>query len=162
MLRLPRSLALIFLVVVATYAAEGFITVVLPPYLQSQGVPLDYIGALVSALALASLFSRLPAGLLYRPRRANRSIPAARRAAPPSGKKAPRGVRVTLAAMANPGILLAALLLFCLNLMNQMYVAFFTLYALAIGLSLTAVGMLRAAGSFGAIFTRVFAGELGR
>ena len=50
MLGLPRSLALIFLVVVATYAAEGFITVVLPPYLQSQGVPLDYIGAIVSAL----------------------------------------------------------------------------------------------------------------
>jgi hypothetical protein len=34
MLGLPRNLALIYLVVVATYAAEGFITVVLPPYLQ--------------------------------------------------------------------------------------------------------------------------------
>jgi predicted MFS family arabinose efflux permease len=270
MLRLPRSLTLVYLVVVATYAAEGFITVVLPPYLQSQGVPLDYIGAIVAALALASLFSRLPAGLLYRPRRANVSIAVAgvavaaatflyprtdnelalgalrllhgfafgvsttlnmaqffdvrppafdrgramglfaaaiaagnmlgnfiggwwadhlgfesaftaaalfpllaaainlqvrhepARAAPAAGKKTARGVRATLAAMANPGILLAALLLFCLNLMNQMFVAFFTLYALGIGLTLTTVGSLRAAGSFGGIFTRVFAGELGR
>jgi predicted MFS family arabinose efflux permease len=238
-------------------------------------VPLDYIGAIVSALALASLFSRLPAGLLYRPRRANVSIAVAGVAVaaatflyprtdnelvlgglrllhgfafgvsttlnmaqffdvrPPSfdrgramglfaaaiaagnmlgnfiggwwadhlgyeaaftaaalfpllaaainlqvhyepsphelskaavagEKKRSRGFRATLAALANPGILLAALLLFCLNLMNQMYVAFFTLYALAIGLSLTTVGFLRAAGSFGGIFTRVFAGELGR
>ena len=64
MFGLPRNLALIYLVVVGTYSAEGFITVILPPYLQYQGVPLDYIGAIVSALAFASLFSRLPAGLV--------------------------------------------------------------------------------------------------
>jgi predicted MFS family arabinose efflux permease len=234
-------------------------------------VPLDYIGAIVSAMALASLFSRLPAGLLYRPRRANVLIALAGVAVaaatflyprtdnelvlgglrlvhgfafgvsttlnmaqffdvrppefdrsramglfaaciaagnmtgnfvggwwadtfgfqsaftaaavfplvaaainlqihhqPPAEglaageKKASYGPRAMLAALGNPAILLAALLLFCLNLMNQMFVAFFTLYALAIGLSLTAVGFLRAAASFSAIFTRVFAGEWGR
>src|SRR5258708_291844 len=74
MLGMPRNLVLIYLVVIGTYSAEGFITVVLPPYLQYQGVPLDRIGALVSMLALASLLSRLPSGLLYRPRHANISI----------------------------------------------------------------------------------------
>ena len=269
MLGLPRNLALVYLVVVATYSAEGFITVVLPPYLQYQGVPLDSIGAIVSALAFASLFSRLPAGLLYRPRRANASIALAGLAVaaatflyprtdsevvlgalrlvhgfafgvsttlnmaqffdarppdfdrgramglfaaciaagnmtgnfiggwwadhlgfesaftaaavfpllaaatnlqvhhePPQGaggeKKPSRGLTGTLRALRNPAILLAALLLFCLNLMNQMFVAFFSLYGLGIGLSLTAVGTLRAAASFGGIFTRVFAGVLGR
>ncbi len=270
MFGLPRNLALIYLVVVGTYSAEGFITVILPPYLQYQGVPLDYIGAIVSALAFASLFSRLPAGLLYRPRRANVSIAVAGVAVaaatffyprtdsevllgalrlvhgfafgvsttlnmaqffdvrPPQfdrsramglfaaciaagnmtgnfiggwwadhlgfesaftaaavfpllaaainlqirhepaevgadgQKKQPRGVRATLHALRNPAILLAALLLFCLNLMNQMFVAFFSLYGLGIGLSLTAIGTLRAAASFSGIFTRVFAGEWGR
>ena len=62
-MRLPRSLLLIYLVVVGTYTAEGFISVVLSPYLQHQGVSVAQIGAIVAAMAVASLFSRLPAGL---------------------------------------------------------------------------------------------------
>ncbi len=53
-MRLPRNLLLIYLVVVGTYTAEGFINVVFAPYLQQQGVPMAQIGALVAALALAT------------------------------------------------------------------------------------------------------------
>ncbi|HLH24140.1 MAG TPA: MFS transporter [Chloroflexota bacterium] len=271
-MRLPRNLVLVYLVVVGTYTAEGFISVVLSPYLQHQGVPLGQIGAIVAAMSVASLISRLPAGMLYRPGRANVSIalaaatvaaatffyprsdsdwmlgglrllhgfafgvsttlnmaqffdvrpadfergramgifaaclaggnmlgnvvggwwadrfgfeaafttaaifplvaaainlqirqePGTRASA--LGHAAPRGetLRRGLDALRNPGILLAALLLFCLNVLNLMFVPFFNLYGLAIGLSLTALGFVRGFASFSAVFTRVFAGELGR
>jgi predicted MFS family arabinose efflux permease len=68
----------------------------------------------------------------------------------------------SLDALRNPGILLAALLLFCLNLLNLMFVPFFNLYGLGIGLSLTVLGLLRGVASFSSVFTRVFAGELSR
>ena len=46
-MRLPRNLLLVYLVVVGSYTAEGFISVVLSPYLQQQGVPLGQIGAII-------------------------------------------------------------------------------------------------------------------
>ncbi len=267
---LPRNLALIYLVVVCTYVAEGFIAVVLSPYLQHQGVPLPQIGGIVAAMSLAALASRLPAGFLYRPGRANLSIAAASTTVaavtftyprtdaepvlaalrlvhgfafgvattlnlaqffdvrPPSFERgramglfaaslaagnmlgnlvggwwadtfgfesafttaalfplaaavvnlqvrhdpgaaphrapAPGGapLRASLDALRNPGIVLATVLLFCLNLLNTMFVPFFNLYGLSIGLSLTVLGLLRGGASFSAVFTRVFAGELGR
>ncbi len=271
-MRLPRNLLLVYLVVVGTYTAEGFISVVLSPYLKQQGVPLSQIGAIVAAMSVASLFSRLPAGVLYRPGRANLSIAgaaavvaaatffyprsdselvlgglrlvhgfafgvsttlnmaqffdvrpadfergramgifaaclafgnmignvvggwwadmfgfeaafttaaifpllaaainlqirveprgAARQATPsrPGGSTLQR----SLEGLRNPGILLATVLLFCLNLLNLMFVPFFNLYGLSIGLSLTVLGLLRGIASFSSVFTRVFAGELGR
>lgn len=267
---LPRNLVLIYLIVVATYSTEGFITVVLAPYLQHQGIALSQIGAIVSAMAVASLFSRLPAGLLYRPGRANAAIALAAvtvaaatfayprtdselllgairlihgfafgvsttlnmaqffdvrppsfergramglfaaclalgnmlgnflggwwadtfgfesaftvaavfplaaalinlQIRPPPRVGAPRPAAqlsatlpASLAALRNPGILLAALLLFCVNTLNQMFNPFFNLYALSIGLSLTMAGILRGTASFSGVFTRLFAGELGR
>ncbi|HZS01140.1 MAG TPA: MFS transporter [Chloroflexota bacterium] len=271
-MRLPRNLLLVYLVVVGTYTAEGFISVVLSPYLKQQGVPLSQIGAIVAAMSVASLFSRLPAGVLYRPGRANLSIAGAaavvaaatffyprsdselvlgglrlvhgfafgvsttlnmaqffdvrpadfergramgifaaclafgnmignvvggwwadtfgfeaafttaaifpllaaainlqirvepRGAARQATPSRPRGstLQRSLEGLRNPGILLATVLLFCLNLLNLMFVPFFNLYGLSIGLSLTVLGLLRGIASFSSVFTRVFAGELGR
>jgi predicted MFS family arabinose efflux permease len=271
-MRLPRNLALIYLVVTFTYVTEGFIAIVMSPYLEHQGVPMGQIGTIVAAMSVAALFSRLPAGFLYRPGRANVSIalasalvaamtffyprvdsellvgllrlvhgfafgavttlnmaqffdvrpasvergramglfaaflalgnmlgnlvggwwadtfgfesaftiaavfPLAAAAinlqirhqpsapAPGARAKAPGGSRLhaSLGALRNPSILLAALLLFCLNLLNLMFVPFFNLYGLSIGISLTVLGLMRGAASFAAIFARVFSGELGR
>jgi predicted MFS family arabinose efflux permease len=82
----------------------------------------------------------------------------------PTTAPAPRGgtLQRSLDALRNPGILLATLLLFCLNVLNLMFVPFFNLYGLGIGLSLTALGLMRGVASFSSVFTRVFAGELGR
>ena len=270
-MRLPRNLALIYLVVTFTYVTEGFIAIVMSPYLQHQGVPMGQIGTIVAVMSVAALFSRLPAGFLYRPGRANVSIalasgtvaavtflyprvdselvvgalrlvhgfafgalttlnmaqffdvrpttfergramglfaaflalgnmlgnliggwwadtfgyesaftiaavfPVAAAAvnlqirhqpspAPTARAKAPGGSRLhaSLAALRNPSILVAALLLFCLNLLNLMFVPFFNLYGLSIGISLTILGLMRGAASFAAIFARVFSGEMGR
>jgi predicted MFS family arabinose efflux permease len=270
--RLPRNLVLVYLVVVGTYTAEGFISVVLSPYLQHQGVSLGQIGAIVAAMSVASLISRLPAGVLYRPHRANVSIalaaavvaaatffyprseselvlgglrlvhgfafgvsttlnmaqffdvrpasfergramgifaaclafgnmlgnvvggwwadtfgfesafttaavfplvagainlqirpaPRALAAKPDRSVARSSSLQRSLDALRNPGILLATLLLFCLNVLNLMFVPFFNLYGLGIGLSLTALGFMRGIASFSSVFTRVFAGELGR
>jgi hypothetical protein len=68
---MPRILTLVLLVVVCVYTNEGFINVVLPPFLEQQGVPLAQLGGIIAAMNLAALLSRLPAGLLYRPERAS-------------------------------------------------------------------------------------------
>ena len=269
-MRLPRNLLLIYLVVVGTYTAEGFINVVFTPYLQQQGVGLAEMGAIVAALSLASLFSRLPAGFLYRPRTASLSIAIASAAVaavtfayprtdseplltalrllhgfafgvtttlnlaqffdtrPPSFERgramglfaaslafgnmignfvggwwadtfgfeaafttaaifplvaAPINLQVrhepaaarpqakstktsslhlALGSLRNPGIMLAALLLFCVNTLNQMFNPFINLYLLGIGVSLTVIGLIKGVSSLSSVFTRVFAGELGR
>ena len=271
-MQLSRNLLLVYLVVVGTYTAEGFLNVVLAPYLQHQGVAVAQIGGIVAAQWVASLVSRIPAGLLYRPRHASlwtavalaavavaifayprtdsepllaglrllhgfafgvattlnmaqffdlrpwgfeagramglfaaclasgfviggflggwwadafgfqaaftaaavfpllaaainlqiRHAPAAARARPQAGARKTSTLRASLAALRNPGLLLAALLLFCLNLLNQMFAPFFTLYGLAIGLSLTTIGTLTGVASCAAMGTRLFAGELGR
>jgi predicted MFS family arabinose efflux permease len=111
-----------------------------------------------SAFTTAAIFPLLAAAvnLLIRPE--------PRAPTPRAGRPAPRGgtLRRSLDALRNPGILLATLLLFCLNVVNLMFVPFFNLYGLAIGLSLTALGAIRGIASFSSVFTRVFAGELGR
>ncbi len=63
-----RACAAVFLL----NAADSSVTVVAPAYLRSLGYPVAQIGILVSAYAIASLCSRLPAGRLadgQRPRR---------------------------------------------------------------------------------------------
>ena len=71
-MRVERS----YVVVAATTAAEGMVSFLLPPYLASVAFPVDVIGLLLAAGALASLASRLPAGVLYRGRRARRLLVA--------------------------------------------------------------------------------------
>jgi len=67
----------------------------------------------------------------------------------------PVGLRAGLRAARRPGILLAAMLLFSLNFLNQMYGPFFNLYALGIGLSLTTIGLMRSVSSLAAVGTRL-------
>jgi MFS transporter, DHA1 family, multidrug resistance protein len=64
--RIERS----YVVVAASTAAEGLVSFLVPPYLDSVHFPVGIIGILVATGALASLASRVPAGLLYRGRRA--------------------------------------------------------------------------------------------
>jgi predicted MFS family arabinose efflux permease len=275
-MRLPRNLALIYLVVVCTYSAEGFISVALAPYLQSRGVPVSQIGTILAAMGVAALFSRLPSGMLYRPAWANwiiaaasllvsavsfaiprtdseavlvglqllhglafgvstttnmaqffdarpatfergramglyaaalaagflvgnfvggwwaesfgfeaafttaaifplvaavvnlqirREAKAARERAPAATKPAgsfAASLRLGLGALRNPGILSAALLLLCVNTLNAMFGPFFILYGVSLGLGLTTIGMIQGTGNFCSMFTRLFAGELGR
>lgn len=59
-----------YVVVGASTAAEGLVSFLVPPYLDSVHFPVGIIGILVATGALASLASRVPAGLLYRGRRA--------------------------------------------------------------------------------------------
>ena len=65
-MRIERS----YVVVAASTAAEGLVSFLVPPYLDSVHFPVGIIGVLVATGALASLASRVPAGLLYRGRRA--------------------------------------------------------------------------------------------
>jgi DHA1 family multidrug resistance protein-like MFS transporter len=71
-------------------------------------------------------------------------------------------LRASFGALRNPGILMAALLLFCTNLLNQAFTPYFTLYALEVGHSLTVIGFIGGVGGFAALWVRVIAGELGR
>jgi predicted MFS family arabinose efflux permease len=298
---LSRTLVLLWAVVVCIYSNEGFINVILPAYLQHQSVALAHLGGIVAAMHVAALASRIPAGLLYRPDRANwyvalaaaavaaatfayprtdselalgalrlvhgfafgiattlnmaqffdvrprgvepgramgvfatflalgfliggflggfwadtfgfesafttaalfpfaaallnlrlRHAPAtgkmpagepggmvpttaSRAATPASAARPPAGatraptrpatstLRASLAALRNPSIVMAALLLFCTNLLNQAFIPFFTLYALQVGLTLTVVGTIMGVGSLFALLTRPIAGELSR
>jgi MFS family permease len=59
-----------FAVLMLFFASEGVSSAVISPYFQSSGYPLADIGALVGAFSVASLASRLPAGLYYRGARA--------------------------------------------------------------------------------------------
>jgi DHA1 family multidrug resistance protein-like MFS transporter len=59
-----------YVVVAASTAAEGLVSFLVPPYLDSVHFPVGIIGILVATGALASLASRVPAGLLYRGGRA--------------------------------------------------------------------------------------------
>jgi predicted MFS family arabinose efflux permease len=267
---LPRNLTLIYLVVITTYTAEGFVNVVMAPYLRSQGIEVAQIGGIIAAMSLASLISRFPAGLLYHPRRANRmmacgsllvagatffyprvegelllgllrlvhgfslgvvttlnmaqffdvrppsfergramGIMAAALAGGnmignliggwwadrfgysaafalaalfpvmaavinlqikhPAGEshkarvgKGAAGFRAALQVAVRPEILMAATLLLSVNFLNAAFNPFFNLYALGVGLSLTTIGVIKSFGSSASVFTRVFAGELGR
>ncbi|MBI4320895.1 MAG: MFS transporter [Chloroflexi bacterium] len=55
-------------------ATDGIITTIFPPFLQEQGYPVAIIGVVVSIFGILSLVSRLPAGLLYRPRRVKKML----------------------------------------------------------------------------------------
>ncbi len=65
-MRIERS----YIAVASATAAEGLISFLVPPYLDSVHFPVGIIGVLVASGALAALASRVPAGLLYRGRRA--------------------------------------------------------------------------------------------
>ena len=111
-----------------------------------------------SAFTTAAIFPLVAAAINWQIRAPGRA------SGDPTAARAPRRgtVQRSLDALRNPGILLATLLLFCLNVLNLMFMPFFNLYGVGIGLSLTALGFIRGAASFSAVFTRVFAGELGR
>ena len=55
---------------------EGSLALLLPPYLSGRALPASLIGVVVTAYGVASLASRLPAGVLYRSRRAGLLIAA--------------------------------------------------------------------------------------
>jgi predicted MFS family arabinose efflux permease len=71
--RLERS----YVVVGAATAGEGLVSFLVPPYLDSVHFPVGIIGILVATGALASLASRVPAGLVYRGSRARALLVAA-------------------------------------------------------------------------------------
>ncbi|HZS01201.1 MAG TPA: MFS transporter [Chloroflexota bacterium] len=66
-----------YLVVALLNASEGMITMLVPPYLDSQGFAPTAVGLLVSAYGVACLASRLPAGALYRGDRARALLASA-------------------------------------------------------------------------------------
>src|SRR5438874_6239668 len=59
-----------FAVLALLFASEGVSSAVVSPFLQDAGYPLPDIGVLVGVFSVASLASRLPAGLFYRGARA--------------------------------------------------------------------------------------------
>ncbi len=61
-----------YLVVGLLNTSEGMVTMLVPLYMDSLGFAPTAVGLLVSAYAIASLISRLPAGSLYRGNRARR------------------------------------------------------------------------------------------
>lgn len=69
-------------------------------------------------------------------------------------------VRSQLQAFTYPEVLAVALASFLLNFLLEVGMTFFPLYGLAIGLSLTEIGLIRSVHSLAQIFCRVFAGEL--
>jgi MFS family permease len=71
---LTGPLARGFVVVAATMSADSLVHFLFPPYLDSLGFPVDLIGFLMALASLASLVSRLPAGMVYRGSRARALI----------------------------------------------------------------------------------------
>ncbi len=69
-----RALAALrpYLVVGLLNTSEGMVTMLVPLYMDRLGFEAAAVGVLVSAYAIASLISRLPAGTLYRGHRARR------------------------------------------------------------------------------------------
>jgi DHA1 family multidrug resistance protein-like MFS transporter len=59
-----------FIAIILINAGDGIAGTLAPLYLDSQGVPVATIGLLVAINGVTSLISRLPAGMLYRRRRA--------------------------------------------------------------------------------------------
>jgi len=55
-----------YIIASGTTAAEALLALILPPYLQALAYPIGLIGLLVGLAPGMALFSRLPAGLLYR------------------------------------------------------------------------------------------------
>jgi len=69
-------------------------------------------------------------------------------------------VRSQLRAFTYPEVLAVALASFLLNFLLEVGMTFFPLYGLAIGLTLTEIGLIRSVHSLAQIFCRMFAGEL--
>jgi MFS family permease len=62
---LPRGeAARVYVAVTLLNAGDGLVSTITPPFLRHLGFPLESIGFLVSGYAIASLFSRFPAGRL--------------------------------------------------------------------------------------------------
>jgi predicted MFS family arabinose efflux permease len=59
-----------YALVIALISCDGTLSVLVPPYLKSQGYDFAAIGFLVAMGGVASLASRMPAGAAYQPRRA--------------------------------------------------------------------------------------------
>lgn len=66
-----------YLVVALLNASEGMAAMLVPPYLDSLGFAPAAVGIIVSAFAVASFLSRLPAGALYRGERARALLSSA-------------------------------------------------------------------------------------
>ena len=71
--RFPRwigPVARSYLVVAAAMSGDSLVHFLFPPYLDTLGFPVDQIGFLMAVGSVASLASRVPAGVLYRGSRA--------------------------------------------------------------------------------------------
>ncbi|HLI27712.1 MAG TPA: MFS transporter [Chloroflexota bacterium] len=75
-MRRPPELRL-HLAVVLLNAGDGIAGTLAPLYFDQRGYPVELIGVLVALYAVAGLLSRLPSGIVYRPRRAARLMYAA-------------------------------------------------------------------------------------
>ena len=65
---MPANLLKIYGTVVCLYSVEGFVVTVFGPYLESQGLDYGTVGSIIAIFFFMSLLSRVPAGMLYRPK----------------------------------------------------------------------------------------------
>ncbi|HEX7298516.1 MAG TPA: MFS transporter [Solirubrobacteraceae bacterium] len=64
-----RALVPLYLASIVLTLGEGSVAILIPPYLQTRGFDAGVIGVVLSAYGIASLATRVPAGLLYRSHR---------------------------------------------------------------------------------------------
>jgi YNFM family putative membrane transporter len=74
--RRGRSLVPLYAATAVLTLGEGSLALLLPPYLVGRALPAGLVGVVVTAYGVASLVSRVPAGLLYRARHATLLIAA--------------------------------------------------------------------------------------
>jgi MFS family permease len=65
-----RALVPLYLASAVLTLGEGSVAILIPPYLHTRGFQAGVIGVVLSAYGIASLATRVPAGLLYRSHRA--------------------------------------------------------------------------------------------
>jgi MFS family permease len=64
-----RALIPLYVASAVLTLGEGSVAILIPPYLHAQGLQAGVIGAVLAAYGIASLATRVPAGLLYRSHR---------------------------------------------------------------------------------------------
>ena len=69
-----KNLVLVYLVIFFITMAKGTTNVIFPPFLETRAYAVSMIGVLTSLFAVSQLAARLPAGMLYAPRRARLTL----------------------------------------------------------------------------------------
>lgn len=69
-----KNLILVYFVIFLITMAKGTINVIFPPFLEARAYAISQIGLLSSLFAVFQLAARLPAGMLYSPRRARLTL----------------------------------------------------------------------------------------